>query len=106
MQCVVKTMAKKNCWEAKMCGREPGGAKTKELGVCIAATEKRTDGVNAGKNAGRACWAVGGTLCGGKVQGTLAAKMSNCMACDFYKEVQTDEGKNTVSTRTILDKLR
>ncbi len=26
---------KKNCWEHKNCGRQPGGAKAKELGVGI-----------------------------------------------------------------------
>jgi len=72
-------MAKKNCWEIKKCGRETGGAKTRELGVCIASAEKRLDGVNGGKNAGRACWGVSGTLCGGTVQGSFATKMGNCI---------------------------
>jgi hypothetical protein len=27
---------KLNCWEVKKCGREPGGVKVKELGVCPA----------------------------------------------------------------------
>ena len=98
-------MTKKNCWEVKKCGREPGGAKVKELGICPASTEKRTDGINEGKNAGRACWALAGTFCGGKVQGSFAAKMSNCMACDFYKEVQKEEGSNLVGPKKILEKL-
>lgn len=25
----------KNCWEFKKCGRETGGSKVKELGVCV-----------------------------------------------------------------------
>jgi hypothetical protein len=99
-------MTKKNCWEVKKCGREVGGAKVKELGVCVASTEKRTDGMNGGKNAGRACWGVTGTLCGGKTQGSFAAKMSNCMECDFYKEVKTEEGAGMVGVKKILEKIQ
>ena len=79
-----------NCWEFKKCGREPGGSKAKELGICQAAEDKTLDGVHGGKNAGRSCWAVCGTLCGGKVQGTYAEKLGNCLQCDFYKVVFTE----------------
>jgi hypothetical protein len=98
-------MTKKNCWEVKKCGREPGGVKTKELGVCRAATETRLNGTNEGKNAGRTCWGVTGTLCGGKVQGSFAVKMANCMECEFYKEVQNEEGPKMVGIKKILEKL-
>ena len=63
-----------NCWEYKKCGREAGGAKTKELGVCPAYP-----------NSGKSCANIAGTFCGGKVQGTFASKLYNCMQCDFYK---------------------
>lgn len=62
-----------NCWEFKKCGREPGGAKAGELGVCPA----YPDG-------GRNCAAVAGTFCGGKVQGSFATKVQSCKKCDFY----------------------
>ena len=65
-------MAKKNCWEFKQCGRQVGGAKAAQLGVCPAATETRLDRMHHGVNGGRACWAVAGTLCG-VVQGTFAS---------------------------------
>ena len=81
-----------NCWEFKKCGREPGGEKVTELGLCPAAIKESTDGVNEGKNAGRVCWAVAGTFCGGKVQGTFAEKYLSCMACDFFKLVKEQEG--------------
>lgn len=68
-----------NCWEFKKCGREAGGAKAKELGVC-----------SAYPNNGNCCARVAGTLCGGKVQGSFAMKLSNCMACDFYKTPNYD----------------
>ena len=83
-------MGKINCWEMKNCGREPGGARVHELGACPAATEQRVDGVNGGRNGGRTCWAIAGTMCGGDVQGTCAAKISSCHACEFYRTVRQD----------------
>ncbi len=83
--------AKKNCWEFKGCGREPGGAKAVELGVCPAATDPSGGGANSGANGGRICWAIVGTLCGGKVQGTFAQKITNCMNCDFFRQVLREE---------------
>ncbi len=94
-----------NCWEVKKCGREPGGAKVAELGVCPASTETKVNGVNRGKNGGRACWAVKCTFCGGQVQGSYAAKLANCMKCQFYKDVLKEEGKSYMSSRQILKKL-
>lgn len=98
-------MPKKNCWEVKDCGREPGGGKVRELGVCFAAIERRLHGINGGENGGRACWAITGTLCGGKVQGTFASKLGNCLLCEFYQAVKQEEGKDCVSTKEIIAKL-
>lgn len=69
----------KNCWEWKKCGREPDGAKASELGICPATVERRTDGANHGKNGGRCCWVIAGTLCKGEKQGVFARKLANCM---------------------------
>lgn len=99
-------MNKLNCWEFKKCGREQGGTKARELGVCSAFTETRLDGTNGGRNGGRACWAIAGTLCGGKMQGTFAAKVGNCMKCEFYQLVGAEEGANHESARDILAKLK
>jgi hypothetical protein len=63
-----------NCWEFKRCGRELGGAKARELGVCPAYPKN-----------GKSCAPIAGTLCGGKVQGTFAMKLANCLKCDFFK---------------------
>jgi len=98
-------MSKQNCWEFKRCGRQPGGAKTAELGECPAAIETRTNGVNSGRNGGRACWALAGTLCGGTVQGSFASKLSNCMQCEFYQLVGQEEGANHQSSKDILGLL-
>ena len=63
-----------NCWEHKKCGREEGGSKAKELGVCPAYPDHGHD-----------CAYTSGTLCGGKVQGTFASKLATCLSCEFYK---------------------
>jgi hypothetical protein len=68
----------RNCWEFKKCGREKGGSKMKELGICPAYPDH-------GKN----CWLVAGTFCGGKVQGVFAQKHATCMVCDWYKQVKS-----------------
>ncbi len=83
----------KNCWEVKGCGREPGGDMIDELGVCPAAVNAACDGINHGSHAGRICWAIAGTLCGGKVCGSSAAKRITCLACEFYSRVHKEEGK-------------
>jgi hypothetical protein len=86
-------MKRMNCWEVKACGRQPGGENTEALGVCPAALSGKWDGVNQGDRGGRFCWAVAGTFCGGKVQGTFAKKFVDCLTCVFLKQVQEEEGR-------------
>jgi len=95
-----------NCWEFKKCGREPGGDKADELGICLAATVTSVDGVHGGKNGGRACWAVCGTLCGGEVQGTFADKIGNCKVCDFYKTVWNENIEDFVHIGALIRMLK
>ncbi|MCL5266000.1 MAG: hypothetical protein M1343_12570 [Chloroflexi bacterium] len=85
---------KQNCWQMKACGREPGGSKAGQMGVCPAAKDKEHNGINGGVNGGRICWAVAGTFCGGIVQGTFAEKQASCLACDIYKKVKQEEGSS------------
>ncbi len=85
-------MANQNCWEFKRCGREPGGSKVSELGVCVAAADHHANGFLGGTNAGRACAYVAGTLCGGEVQGEYAQKIRACFDCDFYRALQKEHG--------------
>lgn len=98
-------MPRLNCWEFKKCGRQPGGAKASELGVCPASAKDCMNGVNGGTNGGRACWYVAGTLCGGKVQGIFAAKLDNCMQCEFYQLVMSEEGENLAKAGEVLARL-
>lgn len=81
-----------NCWEFTKCGREEGGAKVLEFGVCPAASATEADGFCGGKNAGRGCTYVAGTFCGGAVQGTVADKEKQCLQCDFYKMLKKEHG--------------
>ena len=83
---------RQNCWEIKKCGREPGGAKVHELGVCPATTDTSCDRLNGGKNGGRICWAVTGTFCDGEMQGSFAQKEVTCTSCDVYKRIREEEG--------------
>ncbi|MDD1778172.1 MAG: hypothetical protein LUQ65_08390 [Candidatus Helarchaeota archaeon] len=99
-------MNKLNCWEFKKCERQEGGAKVQELGVCPAATERKLNSVHGGKNAGRACWVVAGTLCTGQMQGTFTAKYNNCIKCEFYKLVREEEKKDFLFSNALLEKLR
>ena len=99
-------MSKKNCWEIKNCGRERNGSKTDEQGICPSSTEKTLDGVHGGKNSGRACWIVAGTMCCGKIKGTYAQKYNNCRECDFYKTVKEEEGLDMEISIVLLKRLK
>lgn len=90
-----------NCWDYMKCGREPGGEKASKLGVCPAATDVSFDGINRGKNAGRFCWAVAGTFCGGTAQGSFAEKRQSCLSCDFFNKVRHEEDSANLQTKFL-----
>ncbi|MCM2284667.1 MAG: protein kinase [Desulfobacula sp.] len=92
---------KKNCWEYMQCGREPGGLNAEKAGVCPAAVDTTHDGINFGSCGGRFCWAVAGTLCSGKVQGSFAEKRESCTQCPFYKQVRAEEGSLNIRTKFL-----
>lgn len=97
---------RRNCWEYKGCGRQPGGDKVDELGVCPAATSNgRLDGMHGGAHGGRACWVIVGTLCQGKVQGTFAQKIDTCLHCDFYAAVKHEEAEQFVLAPSLFELL-
>ncbi len=60
------------CWEFKKCGRD----------------KDATTKCPAYSNFGRICWAVAGTFCEGKVQGTFAQKYEDCRKCDYYQMIK------------------
>ena len=101
-------MVKMNCWEFKKCGRQPGGHKAADLGICPVTVHQDLHGAHDGKNAGRACWVVAGSLCGGKIQGTYAQKLTNCWRCDFMIAVKKEEEPAEVgfsATRLGLERV-
>ena len=78
------------------CERQPGGKKVCELGVCPAAMSNSYDGLNRGQHSGRFCWAINGTYCFDEAQGTFAQKLLDCINCDFFKQVQDEQGHQFV----------
>jgi len=63
--------AKVPCWELMQCGRD------KDASLKCPAYP----------HFGRICWAVAGTFCEGKIQGTFAQKSEDCKQCRFYRMV-------------------
>ncbi len=100
-----KTLAKKNCWEFSKCGREPGGQHVDDLGECAAALKKCVNGIHDGKNGGRCCWLVAGTLCEAKASGSFAQKIVSCLGCNFYVTVAKEQGEDIVPDSVVLKKL-
>ena len=39
---------KLNCWEVKSCGRQPGGSKVREFGVCPVTVDTSLSGAHGG----------------------------------------------------------
>jgi signal transduction histidine kinase len=63
------------CWEYMKCGRD------KDASLKCPAYP----------NFGRVCWAVAGTFCEGKVQGTFAQKYEDCQKCEFFQKMRDRE---------------
>ncbi len=63
-----------SCWEFMQCGRD------KDSSIKCPAYP----------HFGRICWAVAGTLCAGRVQGSFAQKIQNCEQCRFFQAVQKE----------------
>lgn len=94
---------KKNCWEFMKCGRQYGG---KESGgsPCPASTTIRLDTVHGGKNAGRACWVIAGSMSGQAPVGKFTIINGNCSNCQFYLTVREEEGEGFIFAPTLLAK--
>jgi len=104
---------RKNCWEHKNCGFGPDKNGRNDKPQCPAASPGMFNGVNKGAYAGRFCWAVAETFCGGASQGRFANKFVDCLQCDFFRQVDLEEGrflvltpfdiKNTTSTQEEIE---
>ncbi|MDY0087540.1 MAG: hypothetical protein RBS78_03175 [Coriobacteriia bacterium] len=91
-----------DCWEYQGCGRGPGGRRTNQDGECPAASASSLDGVNGGRDGGRACWIVTGTRCGGKRSGPFEDKIHECRKCSFYARVQVEEVLGMPDDETLI----
>ena len=95
-------MKKTNCWEFNKCGREPGGARIKSLGVCATATNSTVNGLNGGINGGRLCWLISGTYGKSKAEYANCIAMQNltsCIECEFHNQVLREEGFTYTDTK-------
>ncbi|MBF0427494.1 MAG: hypothetical protein HQL94_01115 [Magnetococcales bacterium] len=88
----------KNCWEENKCGREPGGSKEKKLGTCPVAVHALADGFLGGKNGGRACIFIVGSLASQALANTCESIANNsvrdCFKCHFF-EIMKKKYKKT-----------
>ena len=85
-------MDRLNCWEVMSCGRELCGPAIQAKGICPAALHMHANGLNGGVNAGRICWAIDGTNCGG-VPDDDGMKATRCSNCYFFRRVAAEEGQ-------------
>ena len=69
-----------NCWEFRKCGRQKGGDRADEMGVCPAYPDH-----------GRSCARIPGTMCDGAVQGDFVLKFPTCIRCEYYKSSHYDK---------------
>jgi hypothetical protein len=95
-----------NCWEYMSCGREPGGSRAVQFGVCSAATDERLDLVHGGINGGRTCWAIAGSSGRKKAGGLFAKGCRDCKECDFYLLVKSEEDRYFWPEGLLLKILR
>ena len=75
-------------------------------GPCPVPTDVRLNACNRGNQGGRACWYLVGTQCDGKLQGTFAEKVGDCMLFDFYRVVVAEEGADIARSQDVLAHLR
>ena len=97
---------KTTCWEFKQCGREPGGENVKKLGVCPVAVEMRADSIHHGKNGGRCCWVVAGSLRKLENPGKDAREFDTCQQCSFYKKVKEEEHPHFKVVTIVLNEVK
>jgi len=74
------------------CGREPGGMRAEELGVCPVTTKVSADGLNGGVNGGRVCWVIENSCCQHVLEEMGKQGDASCMRCEFHLLVREEEG--------------
>jgi hypothetical protein len=80
------------------CGREPGGIRADQEGICPAAQNSRYQGINGGQASGRFCWTEPDTNC----KKFLEESDGGCMLCSFFTRVLHEEGEGMIMTRSAI----
>ncbi len=78
------------CWEFMKCGREGGGSRASELGICPAWPDH-----------GHACSLVAGHLCRGLVRELHGRDMDSCQDCEFYQRTQVTQHSGFLAQRLL-----
>ncbi|MFW3145826.1 MAG: two-CW domain-containing protein [Thermoplasmatota archaeon] len=84
-------MMGENCWEIKRCGREPGGERASDLGICPASRNSELDCMNSGECAGRACWRIKEPIMGGTLLPHWSDPDRDCLVCPVLVKVRNEE---------------
>jgi len=92
-----------NCWEFHGCDVEPISDYVIDFRVCAATWTEEMHGVHGGKNAGRACWAVVGSMCGLHNSDRTCMHAATCEECDFYKLVREEEGDAFIPVEVLRE---
>lgn len=72
-----------NCWDYMKCGRELGGKKVDECGVCPVVTYTAFNKINDGFNGGRYCWEIVGTFPISNLRCSLQLKSKTVLCATF-----------------------
>lgn len=95
------------------CGRGSSRNNIIESRICNAAIDYKSDGINEGKNGGRICWAIVGTLCNNHSRELICGirkwrSTQSCLSCSFFKKVKKEQGygKFTTLKKETVNKLK
>ena len=94
-----------NCWDFQGCDKHITSEHENELRSCPAFLETQLNGINGGKNGGRACWVIPDTLCFVRIRRTLIPKHLSCMLCNFKKNVLKEEKSDLTISDSFLNML-
>jgi len=74
--------------------KHSGNNGKKKCSECPVPSNANYNGINGGKNGGRVCWIILGTLCNENQQLVGTRQLEGCADCDFYRAVKEEEGKD------------
>jgi hypothetical protein len=75
------------------CGREAGGRKAGELGICPVSLRSQPEGVSRAAGRGQPCWAFPGNACDHRSDGQPGQDSLACRQCERMQQVCDREGR-------------